>query len=75
MENYILNKVLLFLFSLCILAFGMHFYGKVPSTWIAWVMIAGYLTLLGLALSNERKYKDQKPQSKPKKNKNVDNGQ
>lgn len=75
MENYVLNKILLFLFSLCILAFGMNFYGKVPSTWIAWVMIAGYLALLGLALINERKYKLIKTKQKNKDNKNIDNGQ
>lgn len=70
MEHYFMNKVLIILISISLLAFGIHFYGSIPTVWITVLMAVGYVGLAIIAWMNERKYKDEKQAYlKRKKNK------
>lgn len=60
MEHYFMNKVLIILISISLLAFGIHFYGSIPTVWITAVMASGYIGLGVIAWMNERKYQDVK---------------
>ena len=57
MAHYMMNKLLIFLMSISLLAFGIHFYGNVPTSWIAIVMAIGYVFLGFVAWKNEKKYR------------------
>lgn len=60
MEHYFMNKVLIILISISLLAFGIHFYGSIPTVWITVLMAVGYTGLAIIAWMNERKYKEEK---------------
>lgn len=67
MENYIMNKILIVLIAVSLLAFGIQFYGRIPSVWIVIIMLLGYVGLGVIGWLNERKYRKEKKVYRDKK--------
>lgn len=75
MGHYVMNKMLLFLMSVSLLAFGIHFYEKIHTTLIVSIMAIGYVGLGIIVWLNEKKYKHLKQKSKKVKQDKIDYSQ
>lgn len=75
MGHYVMNKMLLFLMSVSLLAFGIHFYGQIHTTLIVLIMVFGYVGLGIIAWLNEKKYKHLKQKRQKVKQDKIDYSQ